>query len=75
MATIEEISADIAALQSQVITLDQRVDEVVTLIATLRAGSGNPVTPEMLGEVRSSLQAITMPVQSALSKLAQVLGL
>ena len=75
MASLEDITLDIAELQSQVVALDARVDEVVTLVAALRASSGNPVTPEALGEVRASLAAVSAPVQAALTKLAQVLGL
>ena len=75
MATLEEITSDIAALQGQVSALDGRVDEVVALVAQLRAAGGNPVTPEALGEVRASLAAVSAPVQAALTKLAQVLGL
>lgn len=75
MATLEEITSDIAALQGQVTALDARVDEVVTLVAALRAGTSNPVTPEALGEVRASLAAVSAPVQAALTKLTQVLGL
>lgn len=75
MALLEDVTADIAALQEQVNSLDARVDEVVSLVAALRASSGSPVTPELLDEVRVSLAAVASPVQSALTKLSQVLGL
>lgn len=66
MATIEEVTQQVADLTATVTAVDLKLDEIRTFIQGLQAGV--PVTQEQLDQLHTALDAVKTSAQAVLTE-------